>query len=248
MTEMLPRLSFKFFALLFIVSIYSCSKDNSISEDSDSSNTTCLDPITSIFNEKDGLVSVEFEEANFSEDWKLKTDGDTFTGNGYLLWEGAQHLGNPGNGLITFKIKISNPGVYQFLWHSAVKIGNNGTDHNDSWLRFADATDFYAQKNDGSSRVYPEGTGKTPNPEGATSDGWFKIYRSGNDLDFKWQASTFDNNGHDIFVQFDNSGTYLMEVSARSSGHGIDKFVLFNNSWSKTDAIASTEQSEISCE
>lgn len=248
MISIFPRLSAQLFALLLIVSIYSCTEGSSVSEESDSGNTTCIDPIDFIFNEKDGLVSVEFEEANFSEDWNLKTDGDRFTGKGYMLWEGPQYLGNPGNGLVTFKIKISNPGVYQFLWHSAVKIGDSGTDHNDTWLRFADATDFYAQKNDGSSTVYPAGTGKTPNPEGATADGWFKIYRSGNDLDFKWQATTFDNNGHDIFVQFDNSGTYLMEVSARSSGHGIDKFVLFNNSWSKTDAIASSEQSEISCE
>lgn len=216
-------------------------------EENNSINTSCPNPIDYIFNEKDGLVSVEFEDAEFSEDWKLKSDGNDFTGKGYMVWEGQQHLGDPGNGMVTYKIKITNPGVYQFLWNSAVKTGNSGTDHNDTWLRFEDATDFYAQKNDGSSTVYPEGSGKSPNPEGATADGWFKIYRSGNDLDFKWQSSTFDNNGHDIFIRFDNPGSYLMEVSARSSGHGIDKFVLFNNSWSKTDAISNTEQSVISC-
>ncbi len=96
--------------------------------------------------------------------------------------------------------------------------------------------------------VCPKDTGKTPNPEGATKDGWFKIYRSGTDLDFKWQASTCDNNAHDVFVVFDNSGTYLMEISARSSGHGIDKFLLFNSTVNKADAIASETFSVISCD
>ncbi len=199
-----------------------------------------------IFNEKEGLVTVEFEEAEFSEDWKLKPDGTNVSGAGYMVWEGAQHLGEPGNGKARFMIKIENAGTYQFLWKSAVKIGDNGTDHNDTWLRFNDADDFYAKN--GTSIVYPKDTGKTPNPEGATKDGWFKIYRSGSNLDFKWQASTFDNNGHDVFVVFENPGTYLMEVSARSSGHGIDKFVLFNTSRTKAEAIAdSNELSKVTC-
>jgi len=216
-------------------------------EETTTNDSTCTEPIDFIFNEVNGLVLTEFESAKFSEDWKLKNDGNGHSGEGYMVWEGDQHLGNPGNGLATFKINITNAGVYRFIWHSAVKIGDNGTDHNDTWLRFSDASDFYGQKSDGSSTVYPEGIGKTPNPEGATADGWFKIYRSGNDLDFKWQSSTFDNNAHDIYVQFDNPGIYLMEISARSSGHAIDKFVLFDDSITKADAIASTEESSISC-
>jgi len=206
----------------------------------------CSGTTSSIFSEENGLLTVEFEDAEFSGDWKLRSDGDSYSGEGYMVWEGSQSLGNPGNGIVTFELKIQNPGTYQFLWKSAVKTGNNGTEHNDSWLRFADAQDFYAKN--GESIVYPEGTGKTPNPEGATKDGWFKIYRSGNDLDFKWQARTFDNNAHDIFVVFENAGTYTMEVSARSSGHGIDKFVLFKE-MSQQDATAdSNELSESTCD
>lgn len=206
----------------------------------------CTNSSDFIFNEKDGLVTVEFEEAAFPTNWKQKSDGSSFSGKGYMIWEGPQNLSNPGIGTVTFKIKIENAGTYQVLWKSAVKTGNNGTDHNDSWLRFNDATNFYAQKDD--SRVYPKDIGKTPNPAGASKDGWFKIYRSGNDLDFKWQSNTFDNNPHDIFAVFQNPGTYIMEVSARSSGHGIDKFVLFNNSFSKAEAIAdSNVNSVITC-
>ena len=221
------------------------SEEETTAEENNNS-TSCTDPNAYIFNEKDGLVFVEFENAEFSTDWKLKSDGDTFTGTGYMVWEGPQHLNNPGNGTVTYTIKISNTGTYRFLWYSAVKTGDSSSDHNDSWLRFSDASDFYAQKND--SRVYPKGIDKTPNPDGASAEGWFKIYRSGSNLDFKWQASTFDNNGHNIFVQFDTPGTYLMEVSARSSGHGIDKFVLFNDAVSQAMATSNTAQSAISCE
>ena len=154
-----------------------------------------------------------------------------------MVWTGSQNLANPGTGLTTFKIKINNPGVYQFIWRSAVTIGNNGTDHNDSWLRFPDADDYYGLK--ANSKVYPNGSGKTPNPAGSSKDGWFKIYRGGSDLSFKWQSSTSDNDGHDIYVEFDTAGVYTMEISARSSGHAIDQFVLFKAPQTKTDAIAS---------
>lgn len=242
------------FILSFIIPISnSCSKENSVvseletvnDEESSTQNTSCDNPIDFVFNEKDGLVSVEFEKADFSDDWAMKSDGNSFSGEGYMVWEGTQYLHEPGNGMATFKIKITNSGVYRFVWKSAVKIGNNGTDHNDTWLRFADAKDFYGKK--GNSIVYPKDSGKTPNPEGATIDGWFKIFRSGADLDFKWNSLTYDNNGHEVFVVFDAPGTYLMEVSARSSGHGIDKFVLFNESHTLDEATSSLELSTITC-
>jgi len=44
------------------------------------------------------------------------------------------------------ELKIEHPGTYQFLWKSAVKIGDSGSEHNDTWLRFGDADDFYARK------------------------------------------------------------------------------------------------------
>lgn len=209
---------------------------------------TCKDVSTYVFNEKDGIVFVEFENAKFTGDWKLKTNGSSYSGDGYMVWEGIQNMGNPGIGATTYKLKINNPGTYQFLWHSAVTTGDDGTEHNDSWLRFNDATDFYGQKRQSDSRVFPKDRGKTPNPEGASKDGWFKIYRSGSDVDFKWQSSTSDNDAHDIFVEFGKPGTYLMEVSARSSGHGIDKFVLFDTSLEPADAIAIETFSAITCD
>ena len=250
---------FQLLLILFLSLAISCSTDivneeeidmTSEMEEDDLSDMEEQQPCSNvsdfIFNEKDGLVTVEYEDAEFSGDWKLKSDGNSFSGEGYMVWEGSQNLENPGVGATGFKIKIENSGTFQFIWKSAVKTGSNSADHNDTWLRFNDADDFYAQK--GTSIVYPKDTGKTPNPVGASKDGWFKIYRSGNDLDFKWQSSTFDKNAHDIFVVFDSPGIYTMEVSARSSGHGIDKFALFNDAFTKAEAIADSNAiSKITC-
>ncbi len=207
----------------------------------------CTNVVDYRYLEADGFVKVQFEETLFDDAWKLNKDGDITSGKGYMVWTGEQSLQTPGLGLATYTITIGTSGTYRFLWKSAVKMGNSGSDHNDTWLRFPDAADFYAQKD--ASIVYPEGSGKTPNPEGATAEGWFKVYRSGNDLDFKWQANTFDNNAHAIYVSFDEPGNYVMEISARSSGHAIDQFVLFQETLSKEDAISDSRPfSAIACD
>lgn len=74
--------------------------------------SSCNEPLNYIFNENEGLVLVEFENAEFSADWKLKTEGSSYSGAGYMVWEGSQSLGNPGNGKATFAINIKNPGTY----------------------------------------------------------------------------------------------------------------------------------------
>ena len=221
--------------------------DNSDEPDeSEDSESSCDDITKFVFVEKDGIVKVEFEDADFTGNWELKSNGSEISGEGYMSWKGAEYFNQPGNGKASYKIKIKNSGTYQFLWKSAVTLGNDGTEHNDTWLRFPDADNFFAEK--GSSVVYPKGSGKSPHPEGASKDGWFKIYRSGNDLDFKWQAYTFDNNPHEVFVSFDEPGTYTMEISARSKGHGIDQFVLFQETLPKEEAVSdNTQNSNIIC-
>jgi hypothetical protein len=205
----------------------------------------CNDPAKYVFFEKGGAVKVEFENAEFGAGWVLKTGNEKTSGRGYMVWDLTDYFSGPSTDLVTYNIKISNPGTYRFIWNSAVTKGADGTEHNDSWLRFPDANDFYADKN--GVRIYPKGTGKTPNPEGASKDGWFKVYRSGNDVDFKWQSRTSDNDPHLIYVQFDEAKIYTMQVSARSNGHGIDKFALFLESLNESEVINSEEFSEIDC-
>lgn len=216
------------------------------SDNTDDTDSSCNNVGDFIFVEKDGILKVEFENAEFSQNWQLKTNGNNFSGDGYMSWSAAEYFTQPGNGKVSFRIRIKNPGIYQFLWRSAVTIGNNGTEHNDTWLRFPDADDFFGEK--GSSVVYPKGSGKSPHPEGASKNGWLKIYRSGNDLDFKWQALTSDNDPHKVFVTFNSPGIYTMEVSARSKGHAIDQFVLFSEAVPENEATSNaTDFSKINC-
>ncbi|MEM1260279.1 MAG: hypothetical protein AAGH81_17270 [Bacteroidota bacterium] len=212
--------------------------DEDMEEETDNGNQSndCPSSIGFVFEESNGIVSIEFEDNNFPDGWVLRSEGSDFSGTGYMQWEGNPSMGNPGNGMVTFPVRITNPGTYRFVWHSAFRLGNNGTEHNDSWLRFPDAADFFGRKGNGSV-VYPNGTGKQPNPAGSSSDGWFKIYRSGNDTSFKWQSATSDHDAHDIFVTFSGPGVYLMEVSVRSDYHAIDRILLFEENIDQNNAF-----------
>ncbi|MEM9363071.1 MAG: hypothetical protein AAGA43_10570 [Bacteroidota bacterium] len=210
---------------------------------------TCPEGGESFFSESNGIISVEFENTDFDGDWELRNDANDISGRGYMVWTGPQRLNQPGEGKATFLLQIGTPGTYQFLWKSSFRQGDNGTEHNDSWLRFPNANDFFGEKDNGSI-VYPGDSGKQPNPEGSSSDGWFKIYRSGDDNAFLWQARTSDNDAHDIFVTFSQEGIYTMEVSARSSFHGIDRFLLFEkDTFTRQQAIemADTFSNQGSC-
>lgn len=236
------------FKLILIFSIttifYSCSSDDTTGNDINP--VACQDANTAIYEEKDGLIAVEFESISDHNDWIKENTIAGFLGTNYLVWTGDQSTNTPGNGLLTYKIKINNQGTYRFIWRSRVTNGTSGSEHNDSWLRFADASSFYGKK--GESIVYPADTGQSPTPNGSSKDGWFKIYKSGAADQWKWQSSTSDNDAHDIFVQFDAPGIYTMEVSARSNFHALDRFVLFAENVAQNDAINETAVlSEITC-
>ncbi|WP_299530473.1 hypothetical protein [Ulvibacterium sp.] len=223
------------------------AEDNMIQEDGqepEQPGSDCPSSVGFVFEEKDGIISIEFEDNSFPEGWVLKNDANDVSGDGYMQWEGDPSMGNPGNGMISFPVRISDTGTYRFTWNSSYRKGDNGTEHNDSWLRFPDAQDFFGMK-DGGSRVYPDGSGKEPNPNGASKDGWFKVYRSGDDNAFKWQARTSDHDAHDIYVTFETPGVYLMEIAARSDFHAIDRILLHKESISENEALSQADNFSI---
>jgi len=192
--------------------------------------------------EQNGIVVIEMENGdNLPGNWEtINTYSTTFSPNvnnptaatngDFIIWQAGQNLGNPGNGLITYPIQITNPGTYQFKWRNQVGNGTNTTEHNDTWLKI-EADQFYGSKNGGASTVCPNGapTGTCPTgsegPEGSSSNGWFKIYSSGAN-NWSWSTNTSDNDAHQIFATFDQPGTYNILISARSSSHVIDRMVL----------------------
>jgi hypothetical protein len=257
----MKRLTLLFSPFLFFLFLTSCNKD----DDNDGAKPSMLTPPsfecpengTPVFVEDSGLVKVDFVAADYSEtNWSFNTDIPGYSGQGLLVWDGPSSMGNPGNGLLTFKVQITTPGTYRFLWRSKITMGNNNTEHNDSWLRIPDAAHFYGMKNNGHI-VYPKETELPPIPEsadqnnttpnGAGADGWFKIYM--NNLDWKWQASTSDHDAHNIYAVFTHPGMYAIEVSGRSEGHGIDSFVLFTDAYSQNEGTAEEiDFSEIACQ
>lgn len=190
-----------------------------------------------LYNEKDGLVRVDIENTSkVANGWSTENTLTGFEGTGYLVWTGSDNFSTPGIGTIKFSIKINTPGTYQFVWSSRITIGTKTTEHNDSWLRIATASDFYGEKTPG-DRVYPRGTGKTPNPEGSSSNGWFKVYMN-KVGEWQWRSSTNDKDAYNVFAQFNTAGTYDIEISGRSNGHALDQFVMFKTDKKLSDAQA----------
>ncbi|SEM04849.1 Por secretion system C-terminal sorting domain-containing protein [Aquimarina amphilecti] len=190
------------------------------------------DNCDTVYEEKNGLVIIETENLSIAGNWQKKSAISGFTGAGYLEWTGPDHFNDPGNGVINTKIKINSSGRYKFQWRSKVGEGDNATEANDTWLKFSDASDFYAQK--GSERVYPKGSGKTPNPEGAGGEGYFKVYSTGT-TNWTWTSKVSDNDPHDVFVEFDSPGTYTMLISGRSKHHIVDRITLNRTSTNATN-------------
>lgn len=204
---------------------------------------TC--PNGSLFAEKDGIVHIDLENPGPSSNgWSTNNSLSGFSGSGYLVWTDEDNFNTPGKGIIRFSIRINTPGTYQFVWSSRIAQGTSNTDFNDSWLRIPTANDFYGEKA-GGERVFPKGSGKTPVPEGAGANGWFKVYMN-TVGEWFWRSSTSDNDPHNIFARFDAAGTYDIEISGRSKFHAIDEMVLFKTDKTLTDA-QNAPLSEITC-
>lgn len=200
----------------------------------------CLFPILVMaqtvpqYQESEGIIVIEIESATNYGSWVLDTAIAGYTGDAYLQYTGPNFYNNPGNSLLNFEISIEKTGKYRFQWHSRIAVGNSQSEHNDSWLRFQDASDFYGEKN--GQKVYPKGIGKTPNPNGSSANGWMKIYQN-NPNNWSWKTRTSDNDPHEIYVEFDTTGIYTLEISGRSNGHAINRLALFHSEASASQSL-----------
>ena len=216
------------FWFIFSLFCFSCQEEEVLVDES------CTDPGTSIFQEQDSILVLEPENEVIGDGWELLTKLKDYSGKGYLQWNGDDHYSTPGKGLSRYQIKINHPGTYKINIRCYIAEGTSSTDHNDVWLRLNDADDYYGVKGD--HKVYPKGTGKEPNPNGASADGWFKIY-SNIKGQWAWTSKTSDHDPHQVYAQFNNPGTYTIEISGRSSGFAVDRLVLYQEDAS-TDALS----------
>ncbi|MFD1143561.1 malectin domain-containing carbohydrate-binding protein, partial [Larkinella insperata] len=197
--------------------------------------STCPAP----YEEKNGIVVIETENLSLPSGWRKATSAGGFTGSGYIEWTGAENFSRTGVGLIETTVRINRTGKYIFQWRNRVGRGTSLTEHNDTWLRFPDASNFYGEK--GTRRVYPYGSGKSPNPNGAGGDGWFKVYFNAGVWDWAWASWVSDRDPMQVVVEFNSPGVYKLQVSARSAAHLIDRLVLVHSSLSVASAHNAAE-------
>jgi len=185
---------------------------------------------TPIIIEEGGRLRFEAEVGKFDTPWELRTDRPNFNGTGYLYWNGANFFGEPGNGVITYKLRIQTPGTYGVEFRQIIAFGRNNNEYNDIWLRFPDADNFFGRDPRNASAppiVFPRGGANPggPFPEGGNRDGWFKIFAKS--FNFAFRTVTGDDQGFRVFATFNSPGDYTLEVSGRSMGYGLDQIVMF---------------------
>lgn len=202
-----------------------------------------LDNVACDYETVNGLAVLEAEGLTLTEDWRVGTADAGFTGTGYIEWLGASHNNDPSFGPIASRIHVTAAGRYRLQWHTRVGQGTNATEHNDTWVRFADAADFYGRKGNAGSenRVYPQPTcndtafmdevqgraevSQATCPAGSSREGYLKVYSSGA-LDWRWSTRTSDHDPHDIVVEVATAGVYTLEMAARADFSQIDRLVL----------------------
>ncbi|MEM1141602.1 MAG: carbohydrate-binding protein [Pseudomonadota bacterium] len=100
-------------------------------------------PVSSTFQEVNGLIVVEMESLGPAVGWQQKSGSGAI--GSYLEWAAPDSFDFPGQGQLRVPIRITTPGIYRFLWRSSIRAGNDPTEHNDTWLKI-DADSFYGQK------------------------------------------------------------------------------------------------------
>ena len=159
-----------------------------------------------VFVEENGRLVVEVESASAYSDWHYSTEFPDYRGDGHFEWTGSGTTGlrAAGRGALVYHFTINTPGNYEFRWRSRIGEGTNGTESNDSWVRFP--------------------TGNNVDNE-EPLNGWTKGFM--NELNaWSWRTVTVDHVGHNIRQHF-AAGDHTLEIAGRSKGHVLDRFVLY---------------------
>ncbi|MEM9148652.1 MAG: hypothetical protein AAGC57_21070, partial [Pseudomonadota bacterium] len=211
-----------------------------------------------MFVEQNGILVIEAESiGTLPENWRDRSSSVTSedidnpgqaSGGDFIVWEGDNHFSDPSNGVLTYEIEITTPGLYQFEWRSQVGQGTNTTEHNDTWLKI-NSDMFYGYEASSDTYVHPWFADEGTYPDGAevvhggfNRDGFIKVFSS--KVDWTWSSKTNDGTFHDIFAEFDEAGVYEIQIAARSSHHAIDRLVLHHVDYGGDPYDLSLPQSE----
>ena len=162
---------------------------------------------TDPFVERDGRVVFEVESEPAAGDWLKADDIDGHTGEAYYVWNGRNNFGAseaPRGDPIRYHFRVSTPGDYELRWRSRNTVGLEGTEHNDSWVRFPTGRDVEGE--------HPLG-------------GWTKVYM-GQVARWTWDAYTVDGQSRAVRRHFE-AGDHFLEIAGRSNGHALDRIALY---------------------
>ncbi|OEK08819.1 hypothetical protein A8C32_00655 [Flavivirga aquatica] len=192
------------------------------------------------FEEKNGLLIIEaenvqnYDEALFTlETGKVGTTNPT--GTGYLRYNGPDHYGaQVAAHTVAYKIKINNPGEYQFIWRNVRDPkATTGDAANDSWLLIKDnGARFYGKKG-GTEYTLTKHT---------------KLWVQKSDFVYECFGETHQGgkkiNSMSIWVDFPTAGEYTIEYGGRSNGHSVDRLTLFKANQSDAAKNVNTPESK----
>jgi hypothetical protein len=180
--------------------------------------------------EKNGMIVIEAENMILSDLW-TKDHIAGSSNDSCIIWKGKSYFKQPDEGIISAQFEIFSAGKYTFKMRTKVGLGNDNTEHNDTWVKFPEANEFYGVKN--AHRIYPVGSAGLPFMDNgsATRMGYLKIFSSGS-LDWTWNSLTYDEESYDVMVEFEKPGVYTVQLAARSDYHVIDQLILFRSTMS----------------
>ncbi|WP_303317431.1 Ig-like domain-containing protein [Flavivirga abyssicola] len=175
------------------------------------------------FIEKDGLLVIEAESAlNYNEALftheTAQVGTTTHTGTGYLRYGGPNHFGaQVAIHTIAYKIKITNPGVYRFLWRNVrdpqAATGDAG---NDAWLNITGNNVRYFGKKNNVEYTLNKHTKHWIQRSNFVYETYGETNSGGTHV-----------NGMSTWADFPVAGEYIIEYGGRSKGHCVDRIVLF---------------------
>lgn len=168
------------------------------------------------YAEHDGLVVMEAEAVPVDGDWRVKTEIDGYTGDGYI------EAGN--SGTLQYSITFHNTGTYQFQWRASAP---HKTEHNDSFIRMT-----------GPSVETRSGSGSP-----CYTGDWIKVYGAGGSS-WSWDARNCDNTQKHVSFIIDQTGDYVFEIKQRSTQHKIDRIVMNDESRVSRNSARDLSQGE----
>ena len=139
------------------------------------------------FEEKNGLLTIEMESGILpaGSNWQTGSEEDpNLSGStiNYIYWDGIESFSKLSGVVITYNIKINNPGTYRLAWRGRIGKGTSRGEHNDAWVKI-EADDFYAttQNNATATPALEPKPSCSSNPdrncpEGNSTSGFFKAF------------------------------------------------------------------------